>query len=133
VKTFSQFHDGSLNGLLVSGSCVHLFLSTEDHKSFVLEIQGVLSLKADGFREGSSIFDVLVREGDEVSSKDIFELFGFTDRDKARTKFESLRKAKPIVVEVNPSYGAECLILATSVELISRETWMDRLLTSRSA
>jgi hypothetical protein len=133
VKTFSQFHDGSLDGLLTSNSSVHLFLSTEDRKSFVLEVEGVLSLKADGFREGSSIFDVLVREGDEVKSEDVFQLYGFADKEKARAKFQSLREGKPIVVEVNPSYGAACLILAASVELISRDEWLDRLLASRSA
>jgi hypothetical protein len=59
VKTFSQSHDESLDGLLISDSRVHLFPSTEDRKSFVLVVKGVLSLKADGFREASSILDVL--------------------------------------------------------------------------
>jgi hypothetical protein len=131
MKTFSQFHDGWLDGLLISDSSAHLFLSTEDRKSFVLEVDGVLSLQADGFRAGNIIFDVLVREDDEVNSEDVFHLYGFTDQEKALAKFESLRKGKLLVVEVNPSYGAACRILAASVNLISRDAWTDSLLISR--
>jgi hypothetical protein len=108
-------------------------LRTEDREFFVLEVEGVLSLKADGFRKGSSIFDVFVREGDEINSEDVFQLYGFTDEEKARAKFDSLRKRELVVVEVNSSYGAGCIIMAASVDLISRDAWANRLLTSRSA
>ena len=67
MKNLNQFHDGSLEGLLIEGGKVQIFLRTEVRKAFVLELDGTLSLKADGFRQTSSIFHVLVREGDEVA------------------------------------------------------------------
>jgi hypothetical protein len=132
VKNLNQFHDGSLEGLLIEGGKVQIFLRTEERQAFVLELDGTLSLKADGFRQTSSIFDVLVREGDEVTCDDVLDLYGFTDESKARSKFEQLRGEKLIVVEINPSYGASCLILAGALELLSRSEWMTRYMPQGS-
>ena len=123
MKNLNQFHDGHVEGLLIEGAKVQIFLSTEDHQAFVLELNGTLSLKADGFRQTSSIFDVLVRERDELTYDDVVESYGFTDASKARSKFEQLRDENLIVVRINPSYGASCLILAGSFALISRSDW----------
>jgi hypothetical protein len=130
VKNLNQFHDGSVEGLLIEGGEVQIFLRTEERQAFVLELNGTLSLKADGFRQTSSIFDVLVREGHELTYDDVVDLYGFTDESKARSKFEQLRGEKLIVVEINPSYGASCLVLANSLDVVRREDWLERYVLS---
>lgn len=130
MKNLNQFHDGSVEGLLIEGGEVQIFLRTEERQAFVLELNGTLSLKADGFRQTSSIFDVLVREGHELTYDDVVDLYGFTDESKARSKFEQLRGEKLIVVEINPSYGASCLVLANSLDVVRREDWLERYVLS---
>lgn len=132
MKNLNQFHDGSVEGLLIERAKVQIFLRTEERQAFVLELNGTLSLKADGFRQTSSIFEVLLREGDELTYDDVLDLYGFADESKARSKFEQLRDDNLIVVEINPSYGASCLILAGAVELLSRSEWATRYLAQGS-
>ena len=126
MKNFGQFHDGFLDGLLIQGSTVHVVLSTDEREEFVLEVDGVKSLKVDGFKEGNIIYDVLVREGEELTYRDIMDFYEFKDEAKALTKLQEARQERLLVVEINPSYGASGVILAGSAELISRQAWMDR-------
>ena len=100
MKNLNQFHDGSVEGLLIERAKVQIFLRTEERQAFVLELNGTLSLKADGFRQTSSIFEVLLREGDELTYDDVLDLYGFADESKARSKFEQLRDDNLIVVEM---------------------------------
>jgi hypothetical protein len=125
MKTLEQFHDGFLNGLLIQNTTVYVFISTDKSKKFVLEGRDVLSLKADGFRQGNIIYDVLVRDGDEVTLEDIQNFYEFKDEANALKKLEDVRR-KTVVLEINPSYGASCLILAGSVDLITYQEWSER-------
>jgi hypothetical protein len=120
MKSFDQFHDGFLDGLLIEGTTVSLFLSTHDKQEFVLSVRGVMSLKADGFRQGNVIYEVLVRDGDDLALEDVVNLFEFKDESNARRKLEEVRRKSSITLEVNPSYGASCIILADSLELLPR-------------
>jgi hypothetical protein len=120
MKTFNQFHDGFLDGLLIQGTAVRVFLSTEGRQEFVLEVRGVLSLKVDDFRQGNIILDVLERDGDDLTCQDMMSVFDFEDEAWARKKLEEARGKNLVVLEINPSYGASCIILAESVELLPR-------------
>jgi len=120
MEKFDQLHDGYLDGLLIQGVTVHVFLSTADRREFVLEVPGVVSLKVDGFRQGNIIFDVLIRKGDDITLHDIVKVFEFKDEARALRKLEEARRMNLIVLEINPSYGASCIILAESVELLPR-------------
>jgi hypothetical protein len=126
MKTLEQFHDGFLNGLLIQNTTVYVFISTDKSKKFVLEGGDVLSLKADGFRQGNIIYDVLVRDGDEVTLEDIQNFYEFKDEANALKKLEDVRRKTVVVLEINPSYGASCLILAGSVDLITYQEWSER-------
>ena len=129
MRSFSEFHDGFLDGLLVRNASAYLFLRTTNEEEFVLRMSGVLSLKADGFRQGNIIFDVLVRSGDELTAVDMVDLFGFKDEAQAAKKLEESRQNGQLIIEVNPSYGAECFILAQSVDLVSRDAWAEGLVS----
>ena len=108
-----------MDGLLLSNGGVQLFLSTDEKQSFILHVAGLRSLRLNNFREGNIIFDIVVRAGDEVTSRDMVELFGFSNDEKALQKLEGVHRESLIVLEINPSYGASCLMLATSVTLTS--------------
>jgi hypothetical protein len=120
MENFDRFHDGSLDGLLVEGPDVRVFLRSYDKQEFVLDVSGVLSLKVDGFRQGNIIFDVLVRNGKEVTIDDMINFFGFKDEANADRKLQDVHAKNLIVLEINPSYGASCAILAESVGLVPR-------------
>lgn len=118
MKNFDQFHDGWLNGILLEEHNAKLFISTAEKQPFVLEIEGITSLKLDGFRQGNIIFDVLVRETNEITSGDIEELFGYTDKQQTWKRPEQVRNDRSVVIEIGTSYGASLLALARSAELI---------------
>ncbi len=120
MENLDRFHDGFLDGLLIQGATVRVFLSTYSKQEFVLEVCGVLSLKADGFRQGNIIFDVLIRDGDDLTIHDIMNFFEFNEEAKALEKLEEARRKNLVALEINPSYGASCTILAESVELLPR-------------
>jgi hypothetical protein len=119
MAEFGQFHDGFLDGLLTEDDAVQFYLSTQERERFVIEASGVVALRVDGFQKGNIIFDVLVRKGEDITIHDVTSLMGFIDEAKAVAKLEEARKHL-VVLEINPSYGASCIILAESVELLHR-------------
>jgi hypothetical protein len=130
MKNYDQFHDGSLDGLLIEGTSVHVFLSTDAKGAFVLAATGVAALAAGGFKAGNIIFEVLTKQNAGVTLQDITDVYGLTADDKGRDQAQKfLEKAQQrnlIVLEINPSYGASCIILAESVDLLRRQEWADR-------
>jgi hypothetical protein len=134
MKNYDQFHDGSLDGLLIEGTSVQVFLSTDAKRAFVLAATGVAALAAGGFKAGNIIFEVLTKQNAEVTLQDMTDVYGLTADDKGRDQAQKfLEKAQQqnlIVLEINPSYGASCIILAESVDLLRRQEWADRTLAA---
>lgn len=116
MKNFDEFHDGSLDGLLIEDGVVHLFLRTADKQKFDLKVSGLLSLKLDDFRQGNIIYEVVIRGGNELTLSDM-SLYGFQDEAKAVAKLHESQHNGIVALEINPSYGGQCLLLAKSVEL----------------
>jgi hypothetical protein len=67
MKTYSEFHDGFLEGLHIDrdAKVARVFLRTLEGQRASAVLNGVVMLKADGFREGNIIFDVSTRDSDE--------------------------------------------------------------------
>jgi hypothetical protein len=124
MKNHHQFHDGRLDGVLLDQKSVKLFLRTEQKEPFILLVRGVIAMAVDGFRAGNIIFDVLLRQGDELTLEDMTDVHalipGPRGEEQARKFLEQARERKLIIVEINPSYGATCRVLAESAELLSR-------------
>lgn len=118
MRELDQFHDGYFDGVQILGADVRVFLRADSGQEFVLEVSGVLRLRVDGFREGNIILDVLIRNDEDITVHDIIDFYGFKEEAKALTKLEELRCKDLAVLEINPSYGASCIILAESVELL---------------
>jgi hypothetical protein len=136
MKEYSQFHDGSLDGFWNDGDLVHIFLSTESKKRFTMVAEGVAALGADGFRKGHIIFDVLTRTHEDLNQSDIATLYDLQSGDAGQRQADKLlekaRQERLIVLEINPSYGASCLVLARTFDLLSRKEWLERYLSGPS-
>jgi hypothetical protein len=123
MQTVGQFHDGLFEGFWIDESRVHIFLSTSQKVRFVALAEGVAALSADGFRRGNIVFDVIARDRDEITPNDIESLYELAQGPEGETKrSELLERARKelVVLEISPSYGAGCLVLARSVQLQPR-------------
>jgi len=124
MKNYDQFHDGWLDGLLIDQKSVHVFLRTEERHPFVVVARGVVALAADGFKAGNIIFEVVTRQKEELALQDITRAYGLsegsTGRDQAQKLLDKALEQNLTVLEINPSYGAKCVILAESVDIVHR-------------
>ena len=124
MKNYSQFHDGVLEGLWVDGTTVHVYLTTLKKERFTAVAQGVVALTANGFKAGNLIFEVITRDQDEIVFGDIADLYDLQDGPAGETQgmllLERAKHEGLILLEVLPSYGATCLALAHSVDLLER-------------
>jgi hypothetical protein len=130
MKNHDQFHDGVLEGLWIDGAIVHVFLSTLKKERFTAVAEGVVALAANGFRAGNIIFEVLTRGHEEIVIRDIAELYDLQDGPLGEGQgIQLLGKAQReglTLLEINPSYGGTCLVLAHSIYLLERNEWLVR-------
>ena len=126
MKNFTQFHDGFFDGLWIDSTRVHIYLSTLQKERFTAVADGVVRLFATGIKEGNIIFDVVVRDHDELTPDDIsavYDLAGGTAlEEKASRLLDKAREEKWVLLEISPSYGANCLILARRVDVVEGTT-----------
>ncbi|WP_263358908.1 hypothetical protein [Acidicapsa ligni] len=130
MKNYDQFHDGWLDGLLIDQKSVQVFLSTEERQPFLVVANGVVALAADGFKAGNIVFEVVTRQKEELTLQDITRAYGLaegaTGQDQAQKLLAKALEQNLIVLEINPSYGASCVLLAESVDLLHRRESLDR-------
>lgn len=127
---YSIFHDGSFDGIWLDGKSAHIFLATPDHESHVIVASGVTLLKADDVRQGNIIFDVLPRSAAELSPDDLDVFLHDSDDPKrqegATALLETARANGLSFLQITPSYGAICSVMAKTFELIRRQNWLSR-------
>jgi hypothetical protein len=122
MKTYGEFHDGFFEGLWIDKArkAVQVYLSTDQGERTTVVLGGVVMLKAGGLREGNIIFEVVIRCGSEITHEDIGELYELhADREAAAWEVNLLNRAlteQMQILEVNPSYGGQCLILAREIQ-----------------
>jgi hypothetical protein len=124
MTNYDQFHDGWLDGLLIEQASVQVFISTEEKQSYVIAASGVAALSADGFKAGNIIFEILTKQQDELTLQDITESYGLTvdvnGREQAQKLLAKARERGLTVLQINPSYGGMCILLAESIDLLPR-------------
>lgn len=135
MKSYNQFHDGWLGGLLIEQTSVQIFINTEEKQSFVVVAEGVVALSAGGFKSGNIIFEVFTKAGDELTLQDITESYGLSTGVEGQEQGQKLlgkaRERGLTVLQINPSYGATCILLAESIDLLPRYEWAGRDLKPR--
>ena len=116
-----DFHDGSLDGLLVSKSQVALFLRTAREEKFMLMLQGVERLHAENFREGSIIFSVDFLTPEQLTPEHISETYGFSANVPSgfvmKDWIAAAKERGLQALEISSSYGCEALVLFKSYAL----------------
>ncbi|MGA2753863.1 MAG: hypothetical protein ABSE53_08845 [Terracidiphilus sp.] len=137
MRDYSEFHDGAFEGLWIDGKTAHLFLATEQRERFVIVAEEVAALTIDGVRAGNIVFEVLEREPDEIGDQDIQILFDPQDGPAGETQGANLLEKARLqhwrILEINPSYGATCLVLAGSLKLLRRKDWFERFALNASS
>ncbi len=131
---FKQFHDGFYNGLLINGNSLELFISTDANERFVIRATGLVALLSGEIKAGNIIFDVEIRTAEEIDPEFIREVHGFprseqgdqwTNRALLTAKSDGLS-----LLTLCPSYGGNCLALASSFTLVTEAEWIAKLLSS---
>jgi hypothetical protein len=121
MKTYSEFHDGVFNGLLIEKDAAHFFLETSQHEKFVLTAKQMSALRLNDVFAGNIIFDVEVFDLDEISINDFLE--AQPHRHGEHAAFEKARDQKLQLLRINPSYGANMVAVTRSVEVCLLEQW----------
>jgi hypothetical protein len=86
VRKYGQFHDGFFEGLWIDSTTVHVFLSTLEKERFTAVAEGVAALDSGGFRAGNIIFDVVVRDHEEIVSRDVAQLYDLQQGSEGKAK-----------------------------------------------
>jgi hypothetical protein len=133
MKTFNEFHDGFVEGVLLDRTSAFVFFRNWKEDRVVMKLDDVRSLKMNNFRQGNILFDVIARDGNEISHDDIEQLFGFSDDSQVAKKLAETDEEQLVVVEVNPSYGASFLAIAKSFRTMSRKDWLDEIVTTEKS
>ena len=128
MKSYNEFHDGWFEGLWIDGRRAHIYLSTNAKERYTVVAEKVVGLSADGIKTGNIILDVLVRTHEELDEHDVAALpeLQMIDPSKSSLPLQSARQQRLSILEINPSYGGSCLVLAHSFELLSRMEWLKR-------
>jgi hypothetical protein len=125
-----EFHDGAFEGLWIDGKTAHMFLATEKRERYVIVAEEVAALTVEGVKAGNIVFEILEREPDEIGEQDIQILFGLQDGPAETTQSANLLEKARLqhwrILEINPSYGATCLVLARSLKTLPRKDWLER-------
>jgi hypothetical protein len=132
MTQYGQFHDGWLDGLLIEQAFVQVFISTEEKQPYVMAASGVAALSAGGFKAGNIIFEVLTKQQDELTLQDITESYGLSadvnGQEQAQKLLGKAQERGLTVLQINPSYGGACILLAESIDLLPRNEWVERSL-----
>ena len=130
MKKYVEFHDGFLDGLLLDGLSAYVFVSTPEKWRFVLVVSGVTAVDAGTLKEGNIIFDVLIYGCDELTLEQMIAVHGPMSEyglpDQAQRWLTKARQEGLNLLEINPSYGAACLVLAHTIDLRHREESLGR-------
>ena len=89
-------------------------------------------MAVDGIRAGNIVLDALVRDASEITFSDIETLYQLQTNAAGKVQganlLERARHEERKLLEINPSYGASCLVLASSMEVLPYQSWIERYL-----
>jgi hypothetical protein len=134
MNDYGNFHDGVLEGVWVDDSTAYVFLSTFRRERFAAVANGVVALTVTNFKKGNLIFEAVTRGHEELTMDDIAALYdlreGKEGDEQAAKLLAKARQERLSILEISPSYGATCLLLAHSIEIIDQNEWSTRYLSS---
>ena len=118
-----DFHDGYVDGVLVSGDATRIFLRTVREARFTLTLTGVDALHFEDFKQGNIIFELNFLSLNELEPSFIFELYDYNDELKNRFVLNdwvaTAKKRGLQVMEITPSYGCSISALFKGQSLVA--------------
>ena len=124
MNALPDMHDGFFEGLFVSESkTAHLFFRSHDGTTSTLVLRGIERLVVSDFKAGNIVFDLVLTGSGEVTVEQIEHLYGLSNAEKAGQVLTRTQESGLRLLEVNPSYGAECTVLFRSLEVLSGRVW----------
>jgi hypothetical protein len=121
MKTYSEFHDGAFNGLLLEGDSAHFFLETTEKEKYVVSAGGLVELRLNNVRKGNVVFDLEVFEFGEITIVDFLEVQSYLTPPQAEIAFQQAHDRKLLLIRLNSSYGADFGAIASSVKVLRQE------------
>jgi hypothetical protein len=120
-----NFHDGHFDGLRIrQNKSVDLYLRTQDGKSFNLVLQDVDALTLTEIKAGNIIFDLVLRNKEQLTRADMAELYGVhVDAPQATDLSNRKRDLGLQLLEINASYGAQGAVLFRTIAI--RQSTLD--------
>jgi hypothetical protein len=122
VNNPPNFHDGFLDGFLLSKSEARIFLRTAREEKFSLILHGVEALRANDLREGNIILSVTFLEPEQLDVSFVHEVYQYSDEHKKGFILEAwIRSAvqKNLkALEILPSYGCTALAIFSHHEFV---------------
>lgn len=128
--SYTEFHDGRLEGLWLDRDILHVFLSTEEETRFVMVLTDIVALTAGIFDKQNVIFEVQIKNHQEITLQDVRDVYeiqqGQGHEDREANLLKKVQAKKLVYLLIDPSCGANCLALGRSVELVPRSQWKER-------
>ncbi|MGA8271106.1 MAG: hypothetical protein WB919_06060 [Candidatus Sulfotelmatobacter sp.] len=111
-----DFHDGYVDGVLLSQHEARILLRTVAGRQFTLLLNELERLRVNDLKEGNIIFEINFFEPRQLAPDFIFEVYEYSD--ESWKKFvldewvEKATRKSLTAIKITPSYG--CTILAIS-------------------
>jgi hypothetical protein len=114
-----DMHDGFFDGLWTSeNKKAYLFLRTYTGGRSTLVLKDLERIDVSNFKAGNIIFDVVFVDSGELTVEHIQQLYQFSDSGKAQQFLEKAQDRGLRLLQVNPSYGADCTALFQTAEIL---------------
>jgi hypothetical protein len=114
-----NFHDGFFDGICISEKTAYLFLRTYLGERSTILLKEVERMNLSNFRAGNIIFDVVLVDARALTTEQIKQLYELSDAGKAEQLLKKAQEQSLNVIEINPSYGAECTGLFRTAEILT--------------
>ena len=120
MDALPDIHDGFFDGLWRSDDKqVHLFMRTDAGLRSTIVLKEVERLNVSNFREGNIVFDVSLVEPCMLTAGHIERLYQCQNNAELVQQLLASAQQKGLsALEVNPSYGAECVALFKTLEIL---------------
>jgi hypothetical protein len=113
-----DFHDGFVDGVLVSDSTARVFLRSVTGEDFTLVLAEVDALRVDDLKKGNIIFELRLLSPDQLDQDFVFQTYEYSDEHKKSFVLQDwVGKAKEkglTAIEITPSYGCRLSALFRS-------------------
>ena len=117
-----DLHDGFFDGLWLSeDKFISVFVRTEKGERSTLVLRDLEALRVSDLKAGNIIFDLVLIDLRDLTPehiKDVYQL-QLEENAQAEKLLKNAKERRLSLLQINPSYGAECNFLFGSAEILA--------------